>query len=133
VFLVSRSSGEQASGLLELRSRFCFPHHSLCCRRAHLSCAGLLCRYDPVFKVKLLNSEEVVWRRRHYRVRRADAPGTFYFSVSSTCRHSAAAEWIIPNWQRVRRWGTNPSLQTSKPPNQHVHLSMVLLQTEFNF
>ena len=24
---------------------------------------------------------EMVWRRRHYRVRRAEQPGTFFFSV----------------------------------------------------
>jgi hypothetical protein len=43
-FLVGRSIGEQASGSLELRSRFCFPHHSLRCRLAHIlvlgCCAG---------------------------------------------------------------------------------------------
>jgi hypothetical protein len=36
--------------------------------------------YDPVFKVVTLAGEEV-WRRRHYRVRKAQLPGQFYFSV----------------------------------------------------
>lgn len=36
--------------------------------------------YDPIFKVQTLDGR-VVWRRRHYRVRRAAEPGTFYFSV----------------------------------------------------
>lgn len=36
--------------------------------------------YDPVFKVIKINGE-AVWRRRHYKVRRAKIPGTFYFSV----------------------------------------------------
>jgi hypothetical protein len=36
--------------------------------------------YDPVFKVTTLYGEEV-WRRRHYRVRRGESPGQFYFSV----------------------------------------------------
>jgi hypothetical protein len=36
--------------------------------------------YDPVFKVVTLDGVEV-WRRRHYRVRRAKVPGQFYFSV----------------------------------------------------
>ena len=37
-------------------------------------------RYDPVFQVKTLDGR-TVWRRRHYRVRRAQLPGTFHFSV----------------------------------------------------
>jgi hypothetical protein len=36
--------------------------------------------YDPVFKVRTL-SGEWEWRRRHYRVRRGEAPGRFIFSV----------------------------------------------------
>jgi len=36
--------------------------------------------YDPVFKVVTLKGVPV-WRRRHYRVKRAEEPGTFYFSV----------------------------------------------------
>ncbi|KAK9829000.1 hypothetical protein WJX72_003323 [[Myrmecia] bisecta] len=36
--------------------------------------------YDPVFQVCTLDGRRV-WRRRHYRVRRAKVPGTFYFSV----------------------------------------------------
>lgn len=36
--------------------------------------------YDPVFQVITLDGK-VVWRRRHYRVRRAEEPGTFHFSV----------------------------------------------------
>eukprot|EP00595_Chromulina_sp_UTEXLB2642_P001763 CAMPEP_0196768254 /NCGR_PEP_ID=MMETSP1095-20130614/42522_1 /TAXON_ID=96789 ORGANISM="Chromulina nebulosa, Strain UTEXLB2642" /NCGR_SAMPLE_ID=MMETSP1095 /ASSEMBLY_ACC=CAM_ASM_000446 /LENGTH=223 /DNA_ID=CAMNT_0042137563 /DNA_START=175 /DNA_END=846 /DNA_ORIENTATION=+ len=36
--------------------------------------------YDPVFKVTTLNGEDV-WRRRHYRIRRAKTPGSYYFSV----------------------------------------------------
>jgi len=36
--------------------------------------------YDPVFKVTTLAGQEV-WRRRHYRVRRAAAPGQFRFTV----------------------------------------------------
>lgn len=36
--------------------------------------------YDPVFQVRTLNGE-TVWRRRHYRVKRSETPGTFYFSV----------------------------------------------------
>lgn len=36
--------------------------------------------YDPVFKVITVDGREV-WRRRHYRVRRATEPGSFFFSV----------------------------------------------------
>lgn len=36
--------------------------------------------YDPIFKVRTLQGTDV-WRRRHYRVRRATTPGTFHFSV----------------------------------------------------
>lgn len=36
--------------------------------------------YDPHFKVRTLDGREV-WRRRHYRVRRASTPGRYYFSV----------------------------------------------------
>jgi hypothetical protein len=36
--------------------------------------------YDPIFKVKTLDGGET-WRRRHYKVRRADIPGNFFFSV----------------------------------------------------
>ena len=36
--------------------------------------------YDPVFKVRRLDGQEV-WRRRHYRVRRDAVPGAFKFSV----------------------------------------------------
>lgn len=36
--------------------------------------------YDPVFRVRTLD-DRVVWRRRHYRVKRAVTPGTFFFSV----------------------------------------------------
>ncbi|KAL3156924.1 Vitamin D3 receptor [Trebouxia sp. C0009 RCD-2024] len=36
--------------------------------------------YDPVFQVITLDGK-TVWRRRHYRVRRAEEPGTFHFSV----------------------------------------------------
>jgi len=36
--------------------------------------------YDPVFQVKTLDGP-MVWRRRHYRVRRDKTPGTFYFTV----------------------------------------------------
>lgn len=36
--------------------------------------------YDPVFRVKTLDGR-LVWRRRHYRVKRGGLPGTFYFSV----------------------------------------------------
>lgn len=36
--------------------------------------------YDPVFQVITLDGK-AVWRRRHYRVRRAEVPGTFHFSV----------------------------------------------------
>ena len=36
--------------------------------------------YDPVFRVTTLDGNDV-WRRRHYRVRRGDSPGRFYFSV----------------------------------------------------
>ena len=36
--------------------------------------------YDPVFKVRRLDGQEV-WRRRHYRVRRDQEPGAFKFSV----------------------------------------------------
>lgn len=35
--------------------------------------------YNPVFKVITLDGKEV-WRRSDYRVRRADAPGTFWFT-----------------------------------------------------
>lgn len=35
--------------------------------------------YDPVFQVTTLDGQ-VVWRRRHYRVRRGKLPGQFYFS-----------------------------------------------------
>lgn len=36
--------------------------------------------YDPVFRVETLDGKKV-WRRRHYRVRRGELPGTFHFSV----------------------------------------------------
>lgn len=36
--------------------------------------------YEPVFQVVTLEGE-AVWRRRKYRVRRGEAPGTFYYSV----------------------------------------------------
>lgn len=36
--------------------------------------------YEPVFQVKTLEGD-MVWRRRKYRVKRGDIPGTFYFSV----------------------------------------------------
>ena len=36
--------------------------------------------YDPVFKVTTIYGEEV-WRRRHYKVRRGNSPGQFFFSV----------------------------------------------------
>lgn len=36
--------------------------------------------YDPVFRVETLDGKKV-WRRRHYRVRNGDMPGTFHFSV----------------------------------------------------
>ncbi|XP_073107096.1 uncharacterized protein [Elaeis guineensis] len=36
--------------------------------------------YEPVFQVRTLEGK-LVWRRRRYRVRRANVPGTFYFSV----------------------------------------------------
>lgn len=36
--------------------------------------------YDPVFKVETIEGVEV-WRRRHYRVRRAKNPGQFRFTV----------------------------------------------------
>ncbi|KAI5054889.1 hypothetical protein GOP47_0030034 [Adiantum capillus-veneris] len=36
--------------------------------------------YDPVFRVKTLDGR-LVWRRRHYKVKRGDMPGTFHFSV----------------------------------------------------
>jgi len=35
--------------------------------------------YNPVFKVRTLEGEEV-WRRSDYRCKRGDTPGTFYFS-----------------------------------------------------
>ena len=34
--------------------------------------------YDPVFRVKTLDGREV-WCRRHYRVRRGEEPGAFWF------------------------------------------------------
>ncbi|GAB4821553.1 hypothetical protein N2152v2_008599 [Parachlorella kessleri] len=36
--------------------------------------------YDPVFMVKTLDGK-MVWRRRHYRVKRGTTPGTFHLSV----------------------------------------------------
>eukprot|EP00898_Chlorokybus_atmophyticus_P003607 jgi/Chlat1/4247/Chrsp27S04324 len=36
--------------------------------------------YDPVFQVETLDGRKV-WRRRHYRVKRGDKPGTFFFTV----------------------------------------------------
>lgn len=36
--------------------------------------------YDPVFQVETLGGQ-LVWRRRHYRVKRDIVPGTFYFTV----------------------------------------------------
>ena len=36
--------------------------------------------YEPVFQVKTLEGK-MVWRRRKYRVKRGQVPGTFYFSV----------------------------------------------------
>lgn len=41
---------------------------------------GGVCWYDPIFKVETIDGRKV-WRRRHYRVRRAEIPGAFYFSV----------------------------------------------------
>ncbi len=37
-------------------------------------------QYHGVMQVKTLDGR-MVWRRRHYRVRRAKQPGTFNFSV----------------------------------------------------
>ncbi|EPS71232.1 hypothetical protein M569_03524, partial [Genlisea aurea] len=37
--------------------------------------------YEPVFRVKTLDNDELVWRRRKYRVKRGGTPGTFRFSV----------------------------------------------------
>ncbi len=34
----------------------------------------------PAAQVRKFDGE-LVWRRRHYRVRRAERPGTFFFSV----------------------------------------------------
>lgn len=42
--------------------------------------AGKSFWYDPVFKVTTLDGNSV-WRRRHYRVKRGEAPGTFFFTV----------------------------------------------------
>lgn len=36
--------------------------------------------YDPVFQVTTM-AGEVVWRRRHYRVKQLETPGSFAFSV----------------------------------------------------
>ena len=36
--------------------------------------------YDPVFQARTFDGD-LVWRKRHYRVRRGKVPGTFYFSV----------------------------------------------------
>ncbi|KAF9609373.1 hypothetical protein IFM89_015670 [Coptis chinensis] len=36
--------------------------------------------YEPVFQVSTLDGK-LVWRRRRYRVKRGNIPGTFYFSV----------------------------------------------------
>ncbi|ONK59396.1 uncharacterized protein A4U43_C08F6000 [Asparagus officinalis] len=36
--------------------------------------------YEPVFQVKTLEGK-LIWRRRKYRVKRGNIPGTFYFSV----------------------------------------------------
>eukprot|EP00250_Pteridium_aquilinum_P012828 c20969_g1_i2 orf=326-1624(-) len=36
--------------------------------------------YDPVFRVNTLDGR-LVWRRRHYRVRKGTTPGAFFFSV----------------------------------------------------
>jgi len=36
--------------------------------------------YDPVFQARTFDGD-LVWRRRHYRVRRGRSPGTFHFSV----------------------------------------------------
>lgn len=36
--------------------------------------------YDPVFQVEALDGR-LLWRRRHYRVKRDIVPGTFYFTV----------------------------------------------------
>lgn len=36
--------------------------------------------YEPIFQVKTLDGR-IVWRRRRYRVKRGQTPGTFFFSV----------------------------------------------------
>lgn len=57
--------------------------------------------YDPIFRVKTLDGRSV-WRRRHYKVRRAatEAAGTFRFSVldngvTSKCAASSSLLVLI--------------------------------------
>ena len=50
--------------------------------------------YDPIFKVITLDGR-AVWRRRHYKVRRAQQPGTFYFSVLDNGVTSKCAAFIF--------------------------------------
>jgi hypothetical protein len=51
--------------------------------------------YDPIFKVKTLDGRET-WRRRHYKVQRADTPGSFYFSVLD---NGVTSKWVLLYFQ----------------------------------
>ncbi|ERN03861.1 violaxanthin de-epoxidase, chloroplastic [Amborella trichopoda] len=59
--------------------------------------------YEPVFQVRTLDGE-MVWRRRRYRVRRGDTPGTFFFSVSDNGVVSKEF-WTIIDVCDDLRWG----------------------------
>ena len=60
--------------------------------------------YEPVFKVITLDGE-AVWRRRRYRVRRGDQPGTFYFTVSDNGVTSKEFWRILDCDEAYEWWG----------------------------
>lgn len=64
--------------------------------------------YDPIFKVITLDGRET-WRRRHYKVRRAETPGCFYFSVLDNGVTSKCA----PRCSRLPLWLTCPQGRSS--------------------
>jgi hypothetical protein len=54
--------------------------------------------YDPIFKV-ITRDGRVTWRRRHYKVRRAEQPGCFHFSVLDsgvTSKCASLAQHLAP-------------------------------------
>lgn len=85
--------------------------------------------YDPIFKVQTLDGR-VVWRRRHYRVRRAEEPGTFYFSVldngvTSQCVPTPSP--LSPGPAHQDNWSV-PDIRSASHPGFITHPSPALLQ-----